>query len=690
MTKAIEENFPFEEIDPIAELESWRKEVNRPIYHIHKWWANRLGSVFRAIAIGSVAESNKNIWDSFYQENNFKGKVILDPFMGSGTTLGECAKLGIKPIGCDINPVSSFIVQQALTHVSPLELETEFLKIEKDVKDEILKYYRTLDASTGEEIQALYYFWVKVVTTPEGENIPLFSNHVFSKNAYPKRKPESQILCPHCWHVNVGRYDSTELKCSSCGKHSNPQEGPANRQTVTDSKGISHKIKDLVKESEEPPEHRMYAVMALRSNGKKVYQSVTDFDESLYEQATQRLAAETLPLPNMAVRPGHNTNQARGYNYLHWRQFFNDRQLLALGILMQRILEVENRPVRDQLMCLFSSTLEFNNLFCSFKGEGTGAVRHMFSHHILKPERTPLENTVWGTSKSSGTFSTLFKTRLLRAKNYLDQPFEIKKENGGGRKTSKIVCSKPIDIEVCDTWEGFTQKDNAALILNGDSSNLPIPDGSVDAVVTDPPYFDFVHYSELSDFFFAWLSPALQEEYRYFARQDSSGKGEVQQKNPDDFAKNLGRVYAEAYRTLKDDGLLLFSFHHSRPEGWLAIYKAIISAGFEIVSAHPVKGEMSVGSPKSAAKEPINLDAIMVCKKSHKDSVNPSEVQSLAEAKLAYYRSRFRSANRHLSMGDVRVILASQILVFSSLAELHTDNVGSLLDFIFKDTSLAA
>ena len=46
---------------------------------------------------------------------------------------------------------------------------------------------------------------------------------------------------------------------------------------------------------------------------------------------------------------------------------------------------------------------------------------HMFSHHILKPERTPLENSVWGTPKSSGTFSTLFESRLLACKALLAQ-----------------------------------------------------------------------------------------------------------------------------------------------------------------------------------------------------------------------------------------------------------------------------
>ena len=38
--------FPFDFLSVIAERESWRKEIHRPIYHLHKWWAKRLGSIF--------------------------------------------------------------------------------------------------------------------------------------------------------------------------------------------------------------------------------------------------------------------------------------------------------------------------------------------------------------------------------------------------------------------------------------------------------------------------------------------------------------------------------------------------------------------------------------------------------------------------------------------------------------------
>ena len=141
----------------------------------------------------------------------------------------------------------------------------------------------------------------------------------------------------------------------------------------------------------------------------------------------------------------------------------------------------------------------------------------MFSHHILKPERAPLENSVWGTDKSSGTFRTLFESRLLRAKQYLDEPFEVDFERdlfGGQIDSRKTVASRPVRVRVVDSWEQLLGTDNGLMVLNGDSSSLALPDASVDAVITDPPYFDFVHYSELSDFFFAWLALCLHYAIR--------------------------------------------------------------------------------------------------------------------------------------------------------------------------------
>jgi putative DNA methylase len=128
---AIEEpSFPFEHLSDIAELESWRKEINRPIYHIHKWWAQRLGSVFRAILISAFSPPGTDVLAAFYTRRRPTKQVIFDPFMGSGTTIGEAIKLGFCAIGQDINPVSHFLVKNALAVHSRSKIIQEFEAME--------------------------------------------------------------------------------------------------------------------------------------------------------------------------------------------------------------------------------------------------------------------------------------------------------------------------------------------------------------------------------------------------------------------------------------------------------------------------------------------------------------------------------------------------------------------------------
>ncbi|MDQ3563093.1 MAG: hypothetical protein M3436_02775 [Pseudomonadota bacterium] len=678
---ALEDDFPIVEISRVAEQESWRKEINRPIYHIHKWWATRLGSVFRAITLAALSRSGVDTWRTFYERHSFTGKVVLDPFMGSGTTLGEALKLGAKAVGSDINPVSTFLVRQAFTRGSETQLRSAFECLERTVAPEIRRYYQTTDPRTGQMISVLYFFWVKTVKSPGGETIPLLSRYVFAQDAYPKKKPKAQIVCPSCWEVIEDRYDANDLTCPRCRHQFNPQKGPASGQYVTTRSGKRYRIKDLLPTDGQPLGHRLYAILAVRPDGQKVYLRAREEDLALYAQAEAKLQRESLPLPTMPVRPGHNTDQARGYNYLYWRDFFNSRQLLCLGLLVKGILDIEEETVQEQMLCLFSSTLEFNNMFCSFKGEGTGAVRHMFSHHILKPERVPLENSVWGTDKSSGTFSTLFESRLIPAKRYMDEPFEVEFRRdlfGELLGTGKIVASEPIRPTVVSSWEQFATTNNGLMVLNGDSSRIALPDASVDAVITDPPYFDFVHYSELSDFFFAWLAPALKSRYPWFERTDSSDMGEVQHQDPRVFARQLGSVFTECCRVLKNDGVLAFSFHHSRAEGWAAIFEAITNAGLMVVAAHPVHAELRAASPKAAAKDPISLDAILVCRK--RSGTRAAEVdQSAVIQKSMALANKLQFAGISVSPSDRFVIVASQMLVALSSADGDFDSVCDLL-----------
>lgn len=183
----------------------------------------------------------------------------------------------------------------------------------------------------------------------------------------------------------------------------------------------------------------MYAKLVLRADGFKEYLAITDDDRRAYEAARERRRTTGYPVPSIPLETGYNTRQILNYGYGFWHELFNERQLLALTMLATSIQGLPAGEAREALAVLFSGTLEFNNMFASYKGEGTGAVRHMFSHHILKPERTPIEANPWGTPKSSGAFSTLYKSRLKRALDYREAPFEIAVERHRTGKSGRKV-----------------------------------------------------------------------------------------------------------------------------------------------------------------------------------------------------------------------------------------------------------
>ena len=665
-----DDDFPFDAISDVAEAESWRKEINRPTYHVHKWWAQRLGTVFRAIVLGALSPSGTDVLEAFYRPVRLKGMVVFDPFMGSGTTMGEALKLGARAIGRDVNPVAHFLVRNGLARHDAEAVWETFGAIERDVAHKIKTFYKT-ELDDGTVADVLYFFWVKQVDCPEcGTGVDLFSSRVFARHAYPRRHPKAQSVCPACGAVNACRYDATEATCAHCSERFNPREGPARGQQATcGGCSCTFPIAKTIRAGNAAPSHRLYAKLVLTPDGRKIYAKATDADRRLYEKAAMALAQRTDAYPQVAIEPGYNTNQALGYNYRYWHEMFNDRQLLCLAMLADRVRKIADPVLRELFTCLFSGLLEFNNMFASYKGEGTGAVRHMFAHHILKPERVPLEANVWGTPKSSGSFMTMFEGRICRALAYARDPFELRTRSCGGRKTTEKVygLSQSLEFDIASDLRSF-EAGRQVYLSCGDSSRTDLRPGSVDAVVTDPPFFDNVHYSQLADFFHVWQRHILGLE-GYASASTTRTEAEVQNADVAAFTERLSGVWAEAHRVLADDGVLAFTYHHSRSEGWRSVLHALMNAGFRITAGHPIKAEMSVAMPKLQAKEPIDLDIIVVCRKctgltaADWDGGKWETIRLEAAAKA----QRLRDRGRGLSRNDVRIIVMSQLILELSL-----------------------
>ncbi|HZU72994.1 MAG TPA: DNA methyltransferase [Acidimicrobiales bacterium] len=655
-SSCLEQDYPGAEISLLAEVESWRKEIHRPATHTHKWWAQRLGTVFRSIVVSAVTNSASEALAAYKSATRLPGIRILDPFAGSGTTIVEALKLGASAIGVDINPVATLVQRQAVTAWDVDRLRRALKRVEKDCRSEIDELH--LDVS-GHPV--LYYFWVAAASCPEcAVEVELFSSYVFARHAYAKRFPEAQATCPDCHAVvpiNLARDE--HLFCKRCSAQV-ALAGPVQGQFMTCSNG--HRSRVIQALGGHRPKYRPYAKLVLTPSGK-AYVPIDEFDLDLYREASRRLAnarAGQLVLPQGELSDGYNTVQAIKWGFRSWRDFFNDRQLYCLGLLGAAVRDLDCEiEEREALAALFSGCLEFNNLFCSYKGEGTGAVRHMFSHHILKPERTPLEAHPWGTRASSGSFSTLFESRLLRAFRYKMEPSDLIL-NEAGRAIRTAGLSVPLQSHSAD----FAAVGSDAVLLTGDAASTPLQDSTIDLVVTDPPYMDNVHYSELADFFHAWLTEV--RPYRdYPIVPTTRAVGEVQGTDHEHFAKGVGAVWRECARVLKPEGLLAFTFHQARMEGWLAVMNGLRDAGFVVTATQPVKAEMSVAAPKSGAKEPSTLDTIVVCRKVGVDGPAHSSIGSSPDEAAEWAVNRLHhleTAGIQFGPSDVRSVVRGTVL----------------------------
>jgi putative DNA methylase len=264
---------------------------------------------------------------------------------------------------------------------------------------------------------------------------------------------------------------------------------------------------------------------------------------------------------------------------------------------------------------------------------------------------------------------------MMRVLDYRTAPYETKVEGAG----KSPIASAPFTGIVETSWpKPGNFKPRGIYLTCGSSDKTGLPDCCMDFVVTDPPFFDNVHYSELADFFYAWQS--LYPRGFIKDAQTTRNILEVQDTDAANFAKKLCAVFTECNRVLKDNGLLVFSYHHSRAEGWISLVEAVFGAEFSVVNVHPVKSEMSVATPKSQSKDPIQLDVILVCKKKEYDirtPKSPSDAFDEAVNRASQKLERLTLSGLKLSKKDRLITLISQFI--STIGPVSSAGLASQL-----------
>jgi len=166
-----------------------------------------------------------------------------------------------------------------------------------------------------------------------------------------------------------------------------------------------------------------------------------------------------------------------------------------------------------------------------------------------------------------------------------------------------------------------------ATIIQFSAISLPYPDNYFDAVITDPPYYDNVPYSYLSDFFYVWLKRTLGDIYpelfltpltpkseEIVAYSHTKGGYEAGKRA---FEAKLTKVFQEIHRVLKPNGIAVIIYAHKSLEAWDTIINALLKAGLTMTSSWPVKMEMEARLRRRASAALLS-SILMVCRKQRK------------------------------------------------------------------------
>jgi len=237
-----------------------------------------------------------------------------------------------------------------------------------------------------------------------------------------------------------------------------------------------------------------------------------------------------------------------------------------------------------------------------------------------------------------------------------------------------------------------------------------------DLIVTDPPYYDDVPYTELSDFYFVWLKRALSEsqdsklvprfhreaffkeidghwieirtQWEEFATREVSlnpprlGENSELKDAIAYFQSLLDASFMNMNSLLKEDGLLVTYYAHTNPDAWKALLKSGWEvSGLTVSNAFPITTE-SAQSVVKRGKLSLDTSIVVVWRKGASGSIQASK---LYEQMIEATKTRTRSAiemkihGRDLWVGALAAAL-SEATKFKEIIEMKNLDTAELMD----------
>jgi len=692
----IERGFPIERLNEIVDKEGMAQRYYRPIYTMHKWWARRLGCVFRALSLYTlldnpekvtVSEPGKNgtlddfggghsevqellgqvemanpesLWELYPKDVQIADKKILDPFMGGGTSLVEASRLGAEVVGGDLNPVAWFITKKELEagQTDPESLKDAFTELQDNLEEELLGYYETpCPNDDTHSAEVICDFWVKELDCVSCDTtVPLFKDYRIGKGRFGN-KGTYNVLCPECESVVLSDDWRSKTTCKECSHRFTPAEGNANRgKYVCPDCGQKYDISKAIDE-QDGNDIRLFATeyycescddSGVNKELAKGYKHAEKEDFDLFEDAKSEWEeSEKLHqyVPSEKIHPGAITtsssisgNDIFKHGYEEWTDMFNERQLLCLSKILRGIDDLDNQNAAEYLLLAVTDALRMNSMLAVYQA-ANNQTNQIFRMNSFNSPTQPVEGNVWGGRYGTGTFQSIWDM-VIKGVEWANEPTERYIDDGETKET------KPFSQSVGENSEVSIQ----------DVKKMDY-DNEFDAVLTDPPYYDNIIYSEISDYFYVWQKILLEDEYEGFdsahtPRSESIVVNPSEGKDDEVFEEELSDAFSNVYDALKEDGVLAFTYHHSGVESWGELLNALCDVGFEITATYPVSADIR----KFTKEEAVSFDIIIVARPAgERQPISWNSLRRQIYRTSKQTRQRLEE-NRDISRGDIGVI----------------------------------
>jgi len=659
----IEKNFDIAFIADLALREKQIQQNYRPVIAVHKWFARRPGTLFRGLLLSEFLGS-RPLRDTFYESNNFSDLHVADPFMGGGTPVLEANRTGCDITGFDINPMAYWIVKQEIEHLDLAAYATAAAELRESLEAKIGHLYRTRCVLCGSEKASVKYFlWIKNITCRTcGKTIDLFQKYVIATDA---RHPKNVFICPVCGELTETDNRKNPGLCAHC--HTGlTYDGPAGRGLCKcGSCGTDNRFPEP---GNGPPRHRLFAMeyyckSCKPSHNGRFFKKPDPEDNQKTKQAEKIWASIAARfVPDDKIRSGDESNRLHRWGYQYYREMFNTKQLLGLELSAQMIFRVPDERVRNALSTNLSDLLRYQNMLCRYDTKALKSL-DIFSIHGFPVGLVQCESNLLGimepgryTCVGSGGWANIIE-KFKKAKTYCDHPFEVQVV---GRK-KKII---PISEEwIGDRFNGLGSGNTRKVDIScRDAAGADLPDNSLDAVFTDPPYFGNVQYAELMDFCYVWLKKLVGHTSSAFDAPSTRNAHELtgnvdMGRDLNHFTNGLSAVFQRMAKALKKGSPFVFTYHHNKLEAYYPVAVAILDAGLVCSASLPCPGEMG-GSIHINGTGSSIIDTVFVCRstgfmKQKWLADSPQTVAEIVNADIAC----LKKGNVKPTPGDIRCII---------------------------------